>query len=91
MSKQLLYYASLVVIGVVFGVLGVVNLNAHVVDPGSVMMVLGGIGLVSFVGYRAARSDDPSQHVPDDVWILAVAVAALLSAGWLVLFSPVSV
>ncbi|AFZ73839.1 hypothetical protein [Natronobacterium gregoryi] len=90
MFKVVLYYASIVVAGGLFAVLGIANLNARVVDPGSVMMVLGGIGLIAFAGYRLATADDPARHVPTDGWVWAIVVAAVLFSAWTVLFSPVS-
>ena len=86
--KALVFYGSLGVAGAVFAIVGGVNLTGEIVGPGSVLMSLGGLGIVLYSGYTIVRGD-PVESVPDDSWVAATAVGAALLALWAVTVSPV--
>ncbi|AXR76505.1 hypothetical protein [Natrarchaeobaculum sulfurireducens] len=89
MSKTLVYFASLAVIGAVFVVLGTASLVAGAVGPGSVLMALGGLSLIGYGGYTLIFASEPSEPVPQDGIVWTLAVAAVLFVLWAVVFPPV--
>ncbi|QSG02613.1 hypothetical protein [Natranaeroarchaeum sulfidigenes] len=88
MLKPLIFYGSLSLAGAVFAFVGGVNLTGEIVGPGSVLMSLGGLGMVLYSAYTLVLGK-PAESVPEDLWVVATAVGAALLALWAVTVSPV--
>lgn len=90
MFRAFIFYGSLATIGAVFAVVGGINLSGGVVGPGSVLLSLGGIGIVLYSMYTLVVGA-PTESVPDDRWVIATAVGAALLVLWVGTISPLSV
>lgn len=88
MLKPFVFYGSLIVAGTVFAFVGGVNLTGEIVGPGSVLMSLGGLGIVLYSVYTLVLGD-PAESAPEDSWIAVTAVGAILLALWAITVSPV--
>lgn len=88
MLKPFVFYGSLSLAGMVFAFVGGVNLTGEIVGPGSVLMSLGGLGMILYSAYTLVLGE-PVESVPEDTWVAATAAGAALLALWAVTVSPV--
>jgi len=83
--RAIVFYVSLIAAGAVFAFVGGVNLTGEIVGPGSVLMSLGGLGMIFYAAYGLVFGGS----VPEDSWVVATAIGAALLVLWGITVSPV--
>lgn len=80
-NRALLYHGSWLVVGVCTAVPALLSIRAGEFGIGTLLMAVGGVGLVLGVGYERRFRDAPDPELPAGVLFALVFAAALTLVG----------